>query len=159
MDWLAVLAVLGTLAGVGVGGIITYESQKRLQERQRVLDLDEQKREMRREQLLAMYSKFNIMETQFYNEEMIPILTEDEQKEATKVVSKVAVELRSAFDDPNLYNLYLNYIAASEQKERIKIHVQIQSFIRDEIDKTFDPNFSTVTDTTLENHVVDPDDT
>jgi hypothetical protein len=31
MDWLAVLAVLGTLAGVGVGGIITYESQKRLQ--------------------------------------------------------------------------------------------------------------------------------
>jgi hypothetical protein len=28
MDWLAVLAVIGTLAGVGVGGIITYETQK-----------------------------------------------------------------------------------------------------------------------------------
>ncbi len=70
MDWLAVLAVIGTLVGVGLGGIITYQTQKRLQERQRELNLDEQKREMRREQLLAISSKFNIIETQFYSEEM-----------------------------------------------------------------------------------------
>ena len=59
MDWLAVLAVLGTLAGVGVGGIITYESQKRLQKRQRELDLDEQQRQHKRDKLNELSNEFN----------------------------------------------------------------------------------------------------
>ena len=145
MDWLAVLAVTGTLAGVVLGGSMTYQAQKRLQERQRELDLDEQKREMRREQLLAISSLINIIETEFYNEEMIASLTEDEQKEAKKVVAKAGVELYAAIDDPILLILTRDYLTASEQKERIDKHRQIQSSIRGEIDKTFDPNFSVKT--------------
>ena len=145
MYWLAVLAVIGTLVGVGLGGIITYQTQKRLQERQRELDLDEQKREMRRVQLLAISSKFITIETQFYNEEMIASLTEDEKEEAKKVVAKSGVELYAAIDDPNLLILTRDYLTTSEQKERIDTHRQIQILIRDEIDKTFDPNVSVKT--------------
>ncbi|MGB3701853.1 MAG: hypothetical protein WA997_11340, partial [Anaerolineales bacterium] len=66
MDWftllndnlVAILAVIGTLAGVGVGGIIGYEGQKRLQKRQRELDLDEQQRQHKRNKLEELSNEF-----------------------------------------------------------------------------------------------------
>ncbi len=161
MDWLAVLAVIGTLAGVGVGGIIGYEGQKRLQKRQRELDLDEQKRQRKRNKLEELSNEYNSMAIRShelgllnsvglkYSEQEKKDFAHDTAKAIVKIVSFPYKELLILF-----YSRHHSLIDGDIDLE--DVNQKLQPIIQELIDDTYDPNFSMKTALSAENLDIDP---
>ena len=163
MDWLAVLAVIGTLAGVGVGGIIGYEGQKRLQKRQRELDLDEQQRQRKRNQLEELSNEFNSLAIRSHELKILKATglkySEQENKDYINDTAKANVSLGS-FPHKELLILLFSrhpnhYDGDLDQED---FNQELQPIIQELIDDTYDPDFSTTTSSSLENYGVDPDE-
>ena len=164
MDWLAVLAVIGTLAGVGLGGIIGYETQKRLQKRQRELDLDEQQRQRKRDQLDELsnvYKSLAIRASEIdllnsvgleYSEQIRRDFAHDTAKANVSILSFPHKELLILFYSRHHFQIDTNVVDLEDFNQKL------QPIIQELIDDTYDPNFRMKTVLSAESLGIDPDE-
>ena len=171
MDWftllndnlVAILAVIGTLAGVGLGGFIGYETQKRLQERQRELHLDEQQRQRKRDQLDELSNEFKSLAIRSHELKILKATglkySEQENKEYSHDTAKANINLVSFPHKELTILLYSRHPHLFDNNtDQEVLNEAIQPIIQELIDDTYDPNFSIKTASSAENYGVDPDE-
>ena len=154
MDWftllndnlVAILAVIGTLAGVGVGGIIGYEGQKRLQKRQRELDLDEQQRQHKRNKLEELSNEFkslaiNASEINMLNSVDLEY-SEQENRDFGHDTAKATVSLMSFPHKELLILFYCRHHSLIDTNvvDLEDFNQKLQPIIQKLIDDTYDEN-------------------